>query len=560
MANYFAKNTGSDLAAGTSDGTAWGTFKYLFETATTGVNTLALKRGDVFDEDVDVDGASPTAAGSGWTLDCYGDSSKPLPVVTRAKRNCVWVSATGGTYATDLTGNRGGVVVEDGRTLNYVEWTTNIATTAALMGPGSFTFDPINFIYYIKPRTGTPNEHRYAVSAGVYGLVCTNRNNWTIRNIEFKESSAGIHITGGSGWIIENTIHRDTGGWYGVSGTAPQGDAILVDGSVGGVKPCYIINNKFYDIFDAAAYPQSYNNSETLFNIIIKNNVAVRCGLFGFGAAVIGSGITGSTINAISVENNIAEDIGTGWAGNRGGHGFHFTSASTQASSSLGGCSFLGNIARRCYIGMTVAGGAGGENKVQGNTIEFPSIYGIFITSDTNKATVNISGNVLEGSTGTGVRIQGDNSGIINVFNNTLVGTWTSGLYNLSSNGTVQSKNNIFSYAGIGIEDAELGGTITSDNDLFNCTTSAVGLTPTNSVEDDPDLDSNKDITTTSPCYEAGVFLSTSRDSSVRKLRNSPDIGARQYRTPRTSVSPKNSVVSTKRDVVVPARRPNLNA
>lgn len=72
-------------------------------------------------------------------------------------------------YASNFLGN----VTEDDVPMKFVPWTTNLATTAALMvsgqsppaWSGSMTFDPATRILYIKPSAGLPAEHQYIVSA-----------------------------------------------------------------------------------------------------------------------------------------------------------------------------------------------------------------------------------------------------------------------------------------------------------------------------------------------------------------------------------------------------------
>lgn len=62
-----------------------------------------------------------------------------------------------------------------------------------------------------------------------------------------------------------------------------------------------------------------------------------------------------------------------------------------------------------------------------------------------------------------------------------------------------------------------------------------------------------------SPCLEAGIYIPGARDYSGRKLRNPPDIGARQYYVPHGAVSPLRGGVAAPRSGVSTKRTAVLN-
>ena len=132
---------------------------------------------------------------AGWlsfetlTVGAYGTGDKPILTggVVRADwtedaPNGVWYRA----YGSNIVGN----ITEDGTPMDFVAFTVNIATTAALMAAGSFSFDYTGFVLYIKPSSGAPASHVYVVSESMYCITSgTEKSGLILRDMELRSAS-----------------------------------------------------------------------------------------------------------------------------------------------------------------------------------------------------------------------------------------------------------------------------------------------------------------------------------------------------------------------------------
>lgn len=534
MTAYYVKNGGSDAAAGTSDGAALATLNAALTSGTIAAsgNTIYLRCGDVFDERVDL--SSITVAGSGWTLDCYGDGA--LPIITRAKRDPAWTQELYGTWSHTLSGNGGGLVSEDEYPLRWVEWDTNLATTAAVMAAGDFTFDPVGFKYYIIPRSGTPSDHSYIASAGAYGFNASTRTDWTVQNVRFEYCSGfGIYVPNGQRYTIQDSEFAYIGGWYGAGANAPQGDAIApFDTAIDVI----VRRNLFEEIFDAACYVQAFNNSKTISNVLMADNTVRKCGLLGLGGALLGSGITGCTLSDVRAVNNDISGMGEGWSEDRGAQGVNFSNTSTQSTSNAAGCLAQGNKIRGGNICMNIGGVSGA---FVSNDCRDAAQASMRVVGSASKAGVLFaSGNLHVGDALRAIWVDATNATAV-VSNDTVIGAWAQGARNAATTGGGLSiYNTIIQGATVGIEQTGSVATTADHNCIHDCATQESGLASTNTLSTDPLLDASYRLYTLkagSPCIDAGTLVSgvVLKDYEGKDIiKATPDIGAQQVYTART--------------------------
>lgn len=178
--------------------------------------------------------------------------------------------------------------------------------------------------------------------------------------------------------------------------------------------------------------------------------------------------------------------------------------------------------------------------------------YGFLFNSSSNGL---VTGCIAHDNDGPGFGTTGTNTGS-RFYNNTSVGNALSASVSTEisiggSSVNASIKNNIFhgmsrTTNGIYVVGGA-SGTVATHNCAYGVTTEASGVTPSSSVTTDPLLDVSYRIPLTSPCYEAGTYIAGVRDFSGRKLRRTPDIGARQFLATRSAVSPVRSAKAVAR-------------
>lgn len=324
---------------------------------------------------------------SNITLGVSGTGAKPIITggVTRADwtydaANNVYSRPA---YASNVLGN----VTEDGVPMKHVPWTTNLATTAALMvsgknglyWSGSMTFDPTARILYIRPSTGTAIQHLYVVSETLNGLANYSRSRGlVIDGMDIRSVSRhGIDSKQKTNLVISNCDFNVIGGAK--PGSLWLGNGIELSLGVWGaeVRDCV-----FYDVFDSPVTSQLYEGSAaTIGSHLWKNLTFIRYGLAGVEVSIH---TANQEIRDIETVGITSVDNGTGWGGDR--NGGVITNVVTNPGSSRIVRSFArdvtGSVQRRLYLGYQHGGYCGIEDAVGTGT------YGQGVRSDQGTSTL----------------------------------------------------------------------------------------------------------------------------------------------------------------------------
>lgn len=325
------------------------------------------------------------------TIGSYGTGAKPI--------------ISGGTVRADWTFDAGnnvysrpaysvglilGNVTEDGVPMKFVQWDTNIATTAALMvsgeslpaWSGSMTFDPTNRIVYIRPSDGVASDHVYVVSdngtSAGNGLVnSTASAGLVIDGIEIRNISRhGILLYSKRNITISDVDLRVIGGAK--PSTLYMGNGIELSYGCHGAR---VIGCAAYDVFDTGFTTQLYE-STTQF---LTGHYYERCHVerFGMHGVEVSVQTANQIISDVEVNGLTGVDAGTySWGGNR--NGALFTCLSNSVNSSRVTRAFARNVTgrrmNRMYLGFGHGGTCGIEDAATTET------YGQAPTSSSNGA------------------------------------------------------------------------------------------------------------------------------------------------------------------------------
>lgn len=267
-------------------------------------------------------------------------------------------------YGSNVLGN----VTEDGVPMRFTTWTTDVATTTALMDgtsnaphwQGAMTYDPATFTVYIRPSSGTASQHVYVVSESNYGIYVSNTvtglliDGLDIRNI----SRHGITAFNRNGIVIQDTDFRVMGGH--IPGALYMGNGIeLASGCNGAlVQRC-----RFYDIFDSGATTQLYESTpKTISGHTYIDNYGER---YGLTVIEISTQAANQTITDVEVSGLVAVDGQQySWGGDRGiGSAVSFLCSGAGSKVTRG---FVKDMRcsrqRRSYIGFQHGGVCGIED------------------------------------------------------------------------------------------------------------------------------------------------------------------------------------------------------
>lgn len=280
--------------------------------------------------------------------------------------NNVW---TRPAYASNVLGN----VTEDGVPMKHVPWTTDLATTAALMvsgqslpaWSGSMTFDPAAKVLYIRPSSGTAAQHSYFVAETLNGISnASTVRNLVIDGLEFRSVSRhGLDLKGKTNLSISNCVFRVIGGAK--PGSLWLGNGIELSVGVWGAqtRDC-----QFYDIFDSPVTSQLYETAPAAIGSHLWQRLTlVRYGLAGVEISCQTS--TRQEIRDIEIVDISSSNNGTGWGGDRNGS---VITCLTQGGTSRVHRAFArnvtANIQKRLYLGYQHAGVCGIEDSTATGT------------------------------------------------------------------------------------------------------------------------------------------------------------------------------------------------
>jgi hypothetical protein len=297
--------------------------------------------------------------------------------------NNVYASAP---YAANFLGN----VTEDGVPMKFTAWTTDLATTAALMvagqslpaWAGSMTFNPSTRVLYVRPSAGVASEHQYVVSAVGSSGNCGLNNQQSARNLLIEDISVrhvsrhGVYLLNKIDPVLRNVEMRFIGGAKPSSLYMGNGLEMAV-----GVHGAQVIGCTASDIFDTGMTSQLYEGTAAQIGWHYYEDCTVeRFGMHGIEVSVQ---TALQTINDVYVDGLTAVDAGTYcWGGNR--NGAAFTCLSNSLNSGRVTRAFASNVRgsrmNRLYLGFQHGGVCGIEDSSATGT------YGQAPTSAANGA------------------------------------------------------------------------------------------------------------------------------------------------------------------------------
>jgi hypothetical protein len=287
------------------------------------VGKTALAEGDtlLIDTNTTYAGNFPTSfvSANRLTIGEYGTGNRPI--IDMGIVVSPTPSGTPNIWSVSFASNVGGNVSVDGLPMSFVEWDTDIATTAATMGADSFSFDPVNFILYIKPANSTISGKVFKASTYVNGMAASGSNRKLLQNIEFRQASkhAFVHVASYS-LTIENCIARHCGGYYDTGASFYAGNGFEFGNDCIDIL---VNSSEAYDTFDSPFTSQGYGGQLSAMsarNHEYNDCIAERYGYAAFEFVTLSPW---QTLNGVWVNNPYARDGGTtaSWSGDRNGKG-----------------------------------------------------------------------------------------------------------------------------------------------------------------------------------------------------------------------------------------------
>ncbi len=254
--------------------------------------------------------AIPAAAIAANDLTIISRSISTRAIITGADivPTASWVAtAYPNVYVYQLAGNTGGNVAESGYVMTCLEW-VSLAATAAVLQPGSFTYDSANSRVYMRPSM-TLRDAVYEVATRTSCMVDTaSFDGITFDGIEFKQGSRTLmQIINRTGIEVKNCRGFYAGGNQ--SGGYYVGNGIELSAGVIGFR---VHHNEFVQIFDSAISPQLYNNTTTVGNGRIDHNEIDLCGFHNIELSQT-LAPTGNAFFDIEVDHNTIRRAGAGW-------------------------------------------------------------------------------------------------------------------------------------------------------------------------------------------------------------------------------------------------------
>jgi len=475
-------------------------------------------------------------------IQAYGSGDSP--VISGADIEATWVSEEANIYTKDV-GYIGGVVLENGTPLTFVEWDTDLATTLAAMSQGSYASDSKSAgenIYIWSTDDTDPDTHTIEVAKRDYSINGNNEDYITIDGIVIEGARRhGIYGADLDDWIITNVTVFNSGGYY--TGAAYLGNGIEIGNNSSDIA---ISDSVIYKIFDSGVSPQISGGDGTISNVTINNLIIYDCGMRGVEIVIAtDSDGSSSSIAGTTITNTKIYNTGKSWSGDRGGEGIMIYSDvnSDINTTTITQCDIYDNIDNGLELGKD-----SGVVTVNRTRIRDNATMGIYVTGAGDNPTdvsLIVNGSLIYGNTEEGLHFNSWNTTTPmtlrnNVFYNN--GDDDNSDYNvaiMSNIGSEVIKNNIFSgtesisfwtdydlNAGAGqdynlfyrSEETETMITIASSgaNDSYTLAQfatyqSAYSPDDANSVAANPLLTdpSNGDLTlkSTSPAIDAGALL-----------------------------------------------------
>jgi hypothetical protein len=510
MATYYISNTGSDAANGTSTGTPWQTIAKVNGSSFNPGDNILFKRGDMWREQLTV--PSSGSAGNYITFGAYGTGA--LPIISGFNTTTGWTNAGSNQWWVNnpnVVTTRAMVVI--GGTL-YNEQTSLAAVNAANE--------------YFIDVTATPDRiYVYStVDPATLGAEISNRD-YCIRAISSKH-----HL------IFEDLEVRGSGKW-----------GLYLEGP----------SSTYGTVFDGATIVRRckgiYNRYGSFVHIDHHNNVLFEdCQASYSGNGFYSWQADGGTFRRCISANNFSFTINPNFTDGHGIGVYESTGWVVEHCNSTGDAyGFL------CDLNLQ----ANTSGIVRYNKVFTPSAGSGCIGVDNvgTGGTVQVYYNLMiNGATG-GFENYTTNSGLVNVYNNTMYTDAAHGtqsvaflnhgagftfknnlvvrdyveflptMMNVDSTAADMDNNNYFIYNGV-------GSTMRNYFNGVNRVTLATWRTATgedaNAISADPlfvNKASDWRLQSGSPCINAGVSVGLTHDLLGHPITGNPDIGCYEYMT-----------------------------
>lgn len=563
MATYYVSGAGVDTNNGTSPNTPWRNAPGMPQAS--GNSAITLQPGDIV---YMMDGTWTTyGSGAGWDINNSGTESSPIRILAYSGcdpildnrgslASAVWTSVGGGIWSTPITATTLVAMWIDGSAIKASGNSTPTAGEAGL----------VSNVLYVNSGSSPPGPNTYIVTNGGsaqpgYCMRLRDRSYIHVDGIATKGgnfSAIILQMAGASSVIRGNRISRCDIGWQ-TTGISLAG---IVTNPTGGIFESVIEYCTIHSNIGAGANYTTAESSGDGIRLVdsVENALIKGCVISDFAhsgidvnasnspTATFMRGITIISNDISAPQRSYGRAIGVAGLGAAGvmvvGNRLHDHPTRNQYGC-IGGV-FSGNVIER-VTGTVVYGGDRGE--------------GLMLqTWDTGTNQSNVSGCVIS--------------------NNTIASTKNAGIALLTSNAVNMGANTIANnvVSGAGGADFDMratSGSIATQTVINNCfagnaiydrssqvTVSAAnaGAEYESNISSAPLLDASYRLGTDSPCYGAGTYIAGARDFSGRKLKRTPDIGAKQYYAERGVPATLRSARSTAtiRDVVASLRTQRL--
>jgi hypothetical protein len=314
-ATYYIKTGGSDVAAGTSDGTAWATLAKVQATAFSAGDSILFRRGDTFRGSLYKD-AESGSAGNYIYFGAYGTGAKPLILGSKdlsatgdweVHSGNVWkTTATLGTAQNDIAN----IIFNDEASVGI-----KCNAIARLNTQGEFFYNGTDDLLYLY-STSNPGTYYTQVEAAGHHDINQGLIKWYdcdyihVANFDVRYASAAAIETRSCNYVI---IEDNDCSWIGGEWVTPPGtsDSTRVGNGISMVQDntnIIVRRNNIYQCFDAGISPQAWS-AVTQSDISINYNIIRNC-WYSYETWCS----SGYTQSAVNFDNNTCYDAGDCWS------------------------------------------------------------------------------------------------------------------------------------------------------------------------------------------------------------------------------------------------------
>ena len=310
---YYVKTGGNDLAAGTSDATAWATLSKVNSVTFNPGDRILFRRGDTFRGSLY---QTENGTANNWIYyGAYGTGAKPKILGSKDlsatgdwenHSGNIWkTTATLGTAQNDISN----LIFNNEAFCGYKKKTLD-----SLNAQGKFFYNTVDDLLYLYSATNPGTFYTHIEAAGNYEtgggtLYWINSSYIKVENLDVRYSSAaGIECRAGNGFIIENCEVSYIGGEW----LDPAGAGLTRLGNgfsfVQTNDSCWVRYSKANQCYDAGISPQ-YWSASSMTNMWFHDNIITNC-WYSYETWCGGT----STLINVHFYNNTCYNAGSGFS------------------------------------------------------------------------------------------------------------------------------------------------------------------------------------------------------------------------------------------------------